>query len=284
MEYPSICSIIGTLILVYIISPIQCNQKIYLTRCTDGAVRYEGYRSGTIVSQQRGLNYTTGIDCKVIIGVPEGYYIRLRFSKFEVQEPQDGNCLDFVRVFEGQTTQWKPLSSKLCGNIMPPAIMSSSNYVTIWWKTDNTQGNSLPGWQVEFKRRRGYTVERRHCLHCNSSDETSSCFANTTTVKSMKCPAGKPHCYSLARYINNTGEFLGVERGCFSNDGDIICPQDSHCSHYRCNADDCNTSDFEFLTPPKLRYIPLYRGFLRIFYALDIVCKSLITLLFGVQF
>ncbi|CAH1772654.1 unnamed protein product [Owenia fusiformis] len=209
MEYPSICSIIGTLILVYIISPIQCNQKIYLTRCTDGAVRYEGYRSGTIVSQQRGLNYTTGIDCKVIIGVPEGYYIRLRFSKFEVQEPQDGNCLDFVRVFEGQTTQWKPLSSKLCGNIMPPAIMSSSNYVTIWWKTDNTQGNSLPGWQVEFKRRRGYTVERRHCLHCNSSDETSSCFANTTTVKSMKCPAGKPHCYSLARYINNTGEFLG---------------------------------------------------------------------------
>nr|CAB3234608.1 cubilin [Phallusia mammillata] len=90
--------------------------------------------SGTLSSPNYPSNYPTGIDCYWIIQVPATEAVQLDFTSFNVEV--HSNCdYDYVLVLDGRTGDGAVLG-KFCGNTQPPTTKSTSNEMTIRFRSD----------------------------------------------------------------------------------------------------------------------------------------------------
>merc|ERR1712130_142463 len=99
-------------------------------------------RSGKIESHMAGSTYHSRLNCKWQIIAPEGMYVRLRWLHFLLEnvhysdESGDIECYDWVAVYDGNSTNAYTLQRE-CGKVIPPAITSSQNIMTIQFITDS---------------------------------------------------------------------------------------------------------------------------------------------------
>jgi serine protease len=98
---------------------------------------------GVITDGSGDDNYANRCACKWQIMAPEGKRVKLEFDQFDTQAK-----VDYVHVFEGTAGLPENATARFSGAGLPPAIVSRSNQVLIWFITDeNITGK---GWRMKY--------------------------------------------------------------------------------------------------------------------------------------
>ncbi len=88
-------------------------------------------------------NYANNSSCKWQITAPEGENIRLEFEEFHTQAG-----IDYVYLFDGESTIPENLLARFSGPDIPINITSRSNKVLVWFVTDKSITDS--GWILGY--------------------------------------------------------------------------------------------------------------------------------------
>ena len=112
---------------------LYCNETVFIEE-----------NEGIITDNSSEANYANNCSCKWIITVPESKQIEFRFSEFDTEAK-----VDFVWLFDGNSTNPENIIAKFSGDKIPPAIISRSNEVTVWFVTDNKTTGT--GWKLHYK-------------------------------------------------------------------------------------------------------------------------------------
>lgn len=89
-------------------------------------------------------NYANNCVCKWIIKAPENKRIKIDFNYIGTEQN-----MDYVWIFEGNSTLPENILAKFSGNILPPSITSYTNEILVWFLTDDkTTGK---GWELKYK-------------------------------------------------------------------------------------------------------------------------------------
>lgn len=121
-----------------------CNEFVYLGGdfgTHKGSFSSPGYPTETYPNRER---------CTWIVKVPLDYRVALYFSDFDVEScpTQTENCTcDYVEISDGQLFIDRRIS-KLCGNKIPPNVLSSGRFLRIDLVTDAT--NPMKGFNAHF--------------------------------------------------------------------------------------------------------------------------------------
>jgi hypothetical protein len=75
--------------------------------------------------------------------VPEGKHILIEFDELDTQPN-----VDFVWIFEGDSTLPENILAKLSGHNPPPHVLSRTNKVLIWFVTDGAVTSK--GWKLRY--------------------------------------------------------------------------------------------------------------------------------------
>lgn len=110
--------------------------------CSD--VVYINSDFGIITDGSGENNYANKSVCKWIITASENKRIKLDFTKMHT-EPN----VDFVYIYDGDTSIKESLLAQFSGGTKPPIITSNTNQVMIWFlSNDYVTGN---GWELKFE-------------------------------------------------------------------------------------------------------------------------------------
>jgi hypothetical protein len=88
-------------------------------------------------------DYANSSSCKWQITVDEGKRIRFNFSEFDTEAK-----VDFVYLFDGESTIPGNMIAKFSGPNIPPEVSSRSNSVLLWFVTDDR--GSGGGWKLTY--------------------------------------------------------------------------------------------------------------------------------------
>lgn len=130
--------------------------RMYMTFKSDASVQRKGFKAlhrtqcgGRLVASNVTVDhiyshvkfsdsdYGMKQDCEWIIEAPlDGQRLRLRFISFETEH--ENNCAyDFVEVYDGENDSAEKIG-RFCGNNLPPELLSSSEYLFIRFRTDDS--------------------------------------------------------------------------------------------------------------------------------------------------
>lgn len=109
--------------------------------CTD--IIYINSDQGIITDGSGENNYSNKSVCKWIITASENKRIKLDFTKMNT-EPN----IDFVYIYDGESTINENLLAQFSGANKPPIITSFTNKVMIWFLTNDFVTDN--GWEVKF--------------------------------------------------------------------------------------------------------------------------------------
>jgi len=98
--------------------------------------------TGSFGDGSKENNYAGREDCKWLIEAPPGKKITLEFTTFDT-EPR----VDFVYVFDGETTASK-IIALYSGPHIPPPVTSFGNKMLVWFLT--TETNHGKGWEAKY--------------------------------------------------------------------------------------------------------------------------------------
>jgi serine protease len=119
-------------------------QTIDSTKLFCNDVVYINSDSGIITDGSGENNYANKSVCKWIITASENKRIKLDFTKMHT-EPN----VDFVYIYDGDTSLKENLLAQFSGANKPPIITSNTNRVMIWFlSNDFITGN---GWELKFE-------------------------------------------------------------------------------------------------------------------------------------
>ena len=82
------------------------------------------------------------------IEVDDGQVIRLEFQAFDVEAAWNGRCRYDTLTITETKPNGKKLRTILCGDTLPPVIMSTTNKVNITFDTDGS--GTKTGWSVKW--------------------------------------------------------------------------------------------------------------------------------------
>lgn len=110
-----------------------CSGETLNLTSTEGSFTSPLYDGGTTL-------YPLKTDCAWTIFAPENYKILLYFDDFNVEV--FGVCMaDWVKAYDGPTADEDNLIAKICGNFLPGPILSTTNIMTVTFKSDFVEGD-----------------------------------------------------------------------------------------------------------------------------------------------
>ncbi|XP_064599401.1 neuropilin and tolloid-like protein 1 isoform X2 [Liolophura sinensis] len=94
----------------------------------------ESYR----LESSTAIFYSNNADCTFTVTAPSSRKILVLFRQFELENKDNGNCLDFVNFHDGVDTSAPVLNSEpLCSNSPPDNVTSSGHVLTLHFVTDS---------------------------------------------------------------------------------------------------------------------------------------------------
>ncbi|XP_072025693.1 uncharacterized protein [Amphiura filiformis] len=92
--------------------------------------------AGVIKSPNYPGTYPSEANCEWNIVTEESNHVSIKFSTFELEESV-GCYYDYIEIFDGDSDR-QPLLGKFCGTNMPRTITSSSNKLTLLFRSDSS--------------------------------------------------------------------------------------------------------------------------------------------------
>ena len=99
--------------------------------------------NGVITDNSGEETYANNTSCKWQITAPPKKRIQIEFENIDTQPN-----VDFIWIFDGNSTLQENVIAKFSGNLKPPVITSSKNQVLIWFITDATAVGK--GWKLKY--------------------------------------------------------------------------------------------------------------------------------------
>merc|ERR1712150_302034 len=145
---------------------ISTSNEIHVKFSTDSSVNKTGFRilynetvtvtplndvtgcNGTydaikqeITSPNYPQSYGNSMNCSWTIKVSPGKKVELKFLDFNLETAT--NCrYDWLRAYDGTSSNAPPIGQKLCGNSTPPNIISTRNEIHVKFSTDHSVNNT----------------------------------------------------------------------------------------------------------------------------------------------
>jgi len=95
--------------------------------------------SGLLKSPTHPVDYHHNLNCTWLIEVSSDQAVNLRFEEFDVESSVNGNCqYDYLAVYDGTTVDSSNLIGRYCGDVLPDNVKSTSNTMTVQFKTDGS--------------------------------------------------------------------------------------------------------------------------------------------------
>lgn len=132
----------STAALSYTAVPIDSS-----TLFCSGTSRYT-LPSGEITDGSGEQDYANNSSCLWQITVEEGKQVSFSFTEFDTEA-----AVDFVYLFDGESSIPGNLIAKFSGPEIPPQVTSRSNSVLVWFVTDGRQSGS--GWKMTYSATSG---------------------------------------------------------------------------------------------------------------------------------
>ena len=116
--------------------------------------------SGFILSPYYPGYYINNLTCTWHVTAPENHLIRLEFQSFALEShPTCSN--DYVEVRDGDSHRSQPIG-KYCGHTFPPVIETSSNLLTVVFRTN--EATTRTGFKAYYRTALG-ELQRYHLLN-----------------------------------------------------------------------------------------------------------------------
>jgi serine protease len=106
-------------------------------------IQYLTGEYGTISDNSGNENYANNCTAQWQITVPEGKHVLIEFDELDTQPN-----VDFVWIFEGDSTLPENILAKFSGHNPPPHVLSRTNKVLIWFVTDGAVTSK--GWKLRY--------------------------------------------------------------------------------------------------------------------------------------
>lgn len=84
------------------------------------------------------LTYDNLMNCYTTIAVASDKQILLLFNRIEIEEAMRGQCVDVLTIYDGSDMTNQRLLNESCGVQTLRNVTSTSNYVTIHFRSDNS--------------------------------------------------------------------------------------------------------------------------------------------------
>ena len=131
--------------------PLPTEMKLnYYAETIDSTTLYCGEtikildQQGTISDNSGNENYANNCSCRWKIQLPGHQQIEFTFTEFDTEAK-----VDFVWLFDGDSTNPENIIGKFSGSDLPPDITSRTNFVTVWFVTDSERTGK--GWKLEYR-------------------------------------------------------------------------------------------------------------------------------------
>lgn len=102
---------------------------------------------GVVQSPASPSKYPSNTKCTWLLNAPPGFSIQINWINFDLEYGTDCDVVDYVALYENNTdTGNSSLMGKYCGKKLPPVMTSTTNVVTLIFKSDvslNADGFSL---------------------------------------------------------------------------------------------------------------------------------------------
>lgn len=120
--------------------------KHYIPAECGGIIRSS---TGILRSSEANLNsYDHHMECTWVFLAPLGNIVEITWLSFDIED--SSSCqFDYIQIFDNSTTQFGSEIGKFCGTNIPPPIISSSNLVSILFKTDGSR--NAGGWSLAYR-------------------------------------------------------------------------------------------------------------------------------------
>lgn len=119
-------------------------QAIDSTKLYCSEVVYLNNDSGIIKDGSGDFDYANKSVCKWIITVAQGKRIKLDFTKMNT-EPN----IDYVYIYDGETSLKENLLAQFSGSNKPPIIISNTNKVMVWFLSNDYVTSD--GWELNYQ-------------------------------------------------------------------------------------------------------------------------------------
>nr|XP_033964372.1 cubilin-like [Pseudochaenichthys georgianus] len=113
-------------------------RKTWLAQSSTGCGGYMSMPIGRFGSPDPNLDdrYEFRMDCMWTIEMPPNTVVNLTFESFDLED--SSNCrYDYLNVFDGDNNNF-PLVGTFCGSFIPASFVSSGNFLTVHFVTDNS--------------------------------------------------------------------------------------------------------------------------------------------------
>ena len=110
--------------------------SVYLSSNCNATVTASTSGAG-LLEPDSSLYYKNNQDCQVILATdsPEKRLL-FQFSRFNLEEPIDGQCLDSLRIYDGPNMTSDALTGRLCGWRQIADVVSSGSQVLLDFQSD----------------------------------------------------------------------------------------------------------------------------------------------------
>ncbi|XP_070574866.1 uncharacterized protein [Ptychodera flava] len=160
---------------------------------------------GGRVKSQIHHNYAKEIDCVMTIDAIEGQQIYIQFEQFDIPDVSDGVCRDALYVYDGSTIRSNNSlvpEGGLCGSSLPDDIKSTSNSVTLRFKTNGKVWGTgydfvfvafMKSWVTHTCPRRGdFRCKNAMCidpkLQCDGNNNCGDSTDESNNMYEANCP------------------------------------------------------------------------------------------------
>ena len=98
--------------------------------------------------------YSNDLHCEWLIEVPEGIFVSVSFTQFNLENDKDGFCLwDYVLIRNGDTNdrgniKTLPVMTKECGSTLPPKFLLRGNKILVVFQSNYE--NQYRGFKMSF--------------------------------------------------------------------------------------------------------------------------------------
>lgn len=110
---------------------------VYLSDSCNATVTASTAGAG-LLEPDSSLYYKNNLDCQMVLATDSAEKrLLLQFVRFNLEEPIDGACVDYLTVYDGGNSTGGKLANRLCGRRRVANLVSSSNMVMLDFKTDD---------------------------------------------------------------------------------------------------------------------------------------------------
>ncbi|XP_006825913.1 membrane frizzled-related protein-like [Saccoglossus kowalevskii] len=106
---------------------------VYMTdRCGETVIG----GAGGFIEPDTSLSYPNDMDCTIVVTVEAEHKILLQITRFSLEPPVDGACVDKLNIYDGGSVSSPSLSGDLCDSQTVADMVSSGNMLTFRMQTD----------------------------------------------------------------------------------------------------------------------------------------------------